>query len=117
MRWIENGIVFGGSTAEFRALHPQTGDSCEKTAAEVAPEALVLPEFPKKTKISRRHLRVTADLDAGGRRFFKNAKDAFRWYLKSAPDQKLNNYNRFYYAIKKGSIRFAYATLHMEDCK
>ena len=50
MKWYENGIMFEGTPAEFRALHPEIAGSAPVSAINVFPEVDTAPEqIPAKT--------------------------------------------------------------------
>ena len=115
MKWYENGIMFEGTPAEFRTLHPEIAGSATVSAITVFPEATpapvqTAPEMKGK-RGSRPHLHVIAELSGGSERHFKSAAAAFRWYASANPVRKHRGYIPFYEALKQGPIRFADATL------
>lgn len=117
MKWYENGIMFEGTPAEFRALHPEIAGSAPVSAITVFPESTPAPvqttSETKGKRGGRPHLHVVAELSGGGERHFKSAAAAFRWYASATPVRKHRSYIQFYEALKQGPIRFADAALRI----
>lgn len=115
MKWYENGIMFEGTPAEFRALHPEIAGSAPVSPVSVFPEPMTAPEQTLPETKGKRgghpHLHIMAELSGGGERHFKSASSAYKWYSAASPVRKYRNYFAFYKALKEGAIRFADATL------
>lgn len=117
MKWYENGIMFEGTPAEFRTLHPEIAGTAPVSPVNVFPESMTAPEqTPAKSPGKRGghpHLHVVAELAGGGQRHFKSAAAAYRWYASASPVRKHRSYIQFYDALKSAEIRFADATLKL----
>lgn len=115
MKWYENGIMFEGTPAEFRALHPEIAGSATVSPVKVFPDTEDAPDqTPPETKgkrSGRPNLHVKAELSGGGERHFKSAAAAYRWYASASPVRKHRSYIQFYEALKQGPVIFADATL------
>ena len=116
MKWYENGIMFEGTPAEFRALHPEIAGSAPVSAITVFPEPTPAPEETPAKKAGNRHgrphLHVIAELAGGGERHFKSAAAAFRWYASACPVRKITHYPAFIKAIRSPEgVRFADVTM------
>ena len=117
MKWYENGIMFEGTPAEFRTLHPESAGSAPVSAITVFPESTPAPvQTAPETKGKRcghPRLHVVAELSGGGERHFKSAAAAFRGYAAASPVRKHRSYIQFYEALKAGAVRFADAALRI----
>ncbi len=117
MKWYENGIMFEGTPAEFRALHPEIAGSAPASPVSVFPDTEDAPvQTAPETKGNRHghpHLHIVAELSGGGERHFKSAAAAYRWYAAASPVRKHRSYIQFYEALKAGVVRFADAALRI----